>query len=99
MAEDFEKWDYPAAVMGDMNAYPHSAAICAFLSDEKVPLVNQTPHFPSSYHGFGTVEAPQIDYIFTRGFKATEMPVAWDKKIDGKFLSDHNPLCVFVEAE
>ncbi len=99
MAEDLEKWDYPAALMGDMNAEPDSGAIRTFLNDEKVPLVNQTPDFPSSYHGFGTVEQPQIDYIFTRGFKTVQEPAAWNKQVYGKFLSDHNPLCIFVEAE
>jgi len=99
MADDLEKWDYPAAVMGDMNADPESAAIRAFLTDAEVPLINQTPNFPSSYHAFGTFEGPQIDFIFTRGFKAVEEPVAWSKPIYGKLLSDHNPLCISVEAE
>lgn len=97
MADDLEKWDYPAAVMGDMNAEPDSGTIRAFLTDEEVPLVNQTPNFHGSYHGFGTVDSPQIDYIFTRGFTAVAEPVAWDKTLYGKHLSDHNALCTYLE--
>ncbi len=98
MADDLERWDYPAALMGDMNAFPDSGAISAFLNDEEVKLVNQTPDFPSSYHGFGTTEQPQIDYIFTTGFEAAEAPTAWGKTPYGKYLSDHNALCAHLEV-
>ena len=99
MADDLSKWNYPAALMGDMNAAPESDAIRAFLSDTEVPLVNQTPDFPSSYHAYGTFEGPQIDFIFTRGFAASDAPVAWSQSMYGKLLSDHNPLCISVTPE
>ena len=99
MADDLEKWDYPAALMGDMNAYPDSGAVHAFLNDPEVALTNQTPGFHASYHGFGTVDAPQIDYILTRGMKAVSAPVAWGMTETGKYLSDHNALCAYLETK
>ena len=98
MADDLERWDYPAALMGDMNAYPDSGAIHAFLNDPEVELINQTPDFHASYHGFGKVDAPQIDYIFTRGFKSVADPVAWGMTPYDKYLSDHNALCTYLET-
>ena len=98
MADDLEKWDYPVVLMGDMNAYPDSGAIHTFLNDPEVELINQTPDFPSSYHGYGTVDAPQIDYVFTRGFKSAAEPVAWGMTPYGKYLSDHNALCTYLET-
>ena len=97
MADDLEKWDYPVALMGDMNAYPDSGAISAFLNDPEVELINQTPDFRASYHGFGQVDDPQIDYIFTRGFKPAADPVAWGMTPYGKYLSDHNALCTYLD--
>ena len=83
-----------------MNAAPDSEPITVFLSDENVPLVNQTPSFPASWHDYGKrPDEPQIDYIFTRGFKATAEPAAWDDRPFGKYLSDHEALCAFLKAE
>ena len=98
MADDLEKWDYPVVLMGDMNAYPDSGAIHAFLNDPEVELTNQTPYFRASYHGYGTVDAPQIDYIFTCGFQSVSEPVAWGMTPYGKYLSDHNALCAYLET-
>lgn len=97
MADDLERFDYPVILTGDMNAYPDSQPIASFLNDEEVALINQTPCFPSSYHAYGTKEAPQIDYIFTKGFRAVAEPVAWGQTEYGKFLSDHNALCAYLE--
>lgn len=97
MADDLELRDYPAMLMGDMNAFPDSGAITAFLTDREVSLTNQTPSFPSSYHGYGTVEQPQIDYIFTTGFETAAEPVAWGMTEYGKYLSDHNALCAYLK--
>lgn len=98
MADDLERWDYPAALTGDMNAHPDSNAVRTFLTDEEVRLENQTPDFPASYHGYGTANEPQIDYIFTTGFNATQPPVAWGMTRYGKYLSDHNALCAYLET-
>lgn len=98
MADDLELRDYPAVLTGDMNAYPDSGAISAYLNDPEVSLTNQTPSFPSSYHGYGTVVSPQIDYIFSTGFEATAEPVAWGMTEYGKYLSDHNALCAFLKT-
>lgn len=100
IAADLKRHDLPVIVTGDMNAFPDSEPIAAFLTDKTVPLVNQTPSFPASWHAYGErMDEPQIDYIFTRGFKATAEPTAWDDKPFGKYLSDHEALCAFLKAE
>lgn len=96
--EDLQKQPLPVTLTGDMNAYPDSGAIQTFLTDDTVHLTNQTPDFPSSYHGYGTVTAPQIDYIFTEGFTAAAEPEAWGMTEYGKYLSDHNALCAYIES-
>lgn len=99
IAEDLKRRDCPVIISGDMNAAPDSQAIQTFLTDAEVPLVNQTPDFPASWHDYGKrMDEPQIDYIFTRGFEAIKQPAAWDERPYGKFLSDHNALCAFLKA-
>ncbi|MBO4883912.1 MAG: endonuclease/exonuclease/phosphatase family protein [Clostridia bacterium] len=96
--EDQKRRPAPLVVTGDMNAEPDSGAIAVFTSGEKHPLVNETPDFIASYHGFGKCpEHAQIDYIFSEGFKAVRPPVAWSELSFGKCLSDHNALCAFLE--
>ena len=91
---DQAEWPAPLVLTGDMNAFPDSPPIALF---EKT-LKNETPGFVASYHGFGTCpEHEQIDYIFSRGFEATQPPVAWNELSFGKHLSDHNALCAFLE--
>ncbi len=91
---DLARWPAPLVVTGDMNAEPDSPAVALF----EQSLVNETPGFVASYHGFGACpEHPQIDYIFSRGFTAARPPVAWSELSFGNHLSDHNALCAFLE--
>ena len=96
IAEDQALWPAPLLLTGDMNAFPDSPAIALF----EASLKNETPGFTASYHGFGTCpEHEQIDYIFSRGFAASQPPVAWSEQSFGKYLSDHNALCAFLNLE
>ncbi len=98
IAEDMKHRSAPFVVTGDMNADPDSPAIDVFKNNPWYPLVNETPHFPASYHGFGRCpDAPQIDYIFSHGFTAVKPPEAWSDQAFGKYLSDHNALCAYLE--
>lgn len=98
MARDLKRCPLPLTLTGDMNAYPDSAPIQEFLNDKTVHLTNQTPDFPASYHAYGADMAqPQIDYIFTQGFEAVGAPEAWGITEFGKYMSDHNALCAYVE--
>ncbi len=99
MASDLERLPLPVVLTGDMNAAPDSAPIRTLLSDERVRLTNQTPDFPASYHDYGRrMFEPQIDYVFTQGFRAVAAPEAWGRTEFGKYLSDHNALCAYIEA-
>ncbi|MBQ8953157.1 MAG: endonuclease/exonuclease/phosphatase family protein [Clostridia bacterium] len=94
IAEDQAHRPAPLVLTGDMNAEPDSPPIALF----ERTLINETPDFPGSYHGFGRCpEHPQIDYIFSRGFTAVRPPVAWREQSFGKHLSDHNALCACLE--
>ena len=98
IAEDMKRCPAPFVVTGDMNAEPDSPAIAVFTANEAYPLINETPDFPGSYHGFGQCpKHAQIDYIFSHGFTAVRPPVAWRELSFGKHLSDHNALCACLE--
>lgn len=98
MARDIMRHNYPLVLTGDMNAAPDSAPIYEFLNDKIIHLTNQTPDFIASYHAYGAeMDNAQIDYVFTQGFSSVEAPLKWDKAPCGKFLSDHNALCAYIE--
>lgn len=99
MARDLERHPLPLVLTGDMNAAPDSAPIAALLTDATVHLTNQTPGFAASYHDYGQrPDEPQIDYVFTQGFEAVGKPEAWGRTSFGKYLSDHNALCAYIEV-
>ena len=99
MADDLEKWDYPAAVMGDMNAEPASRPIRTFLEDPVLGLTDHTANIPVSFHDYGRIPGVKIDYILSRGMKSTSETRAWDDVSDGIYLSDHYPLCAELDLE
>ena len=92
MKAELKKWDYPLVLMGDFNAVPTEACIDALLGDKELGLTDQTANIEHSYHGFGTVDIPRIDYIMTRGFEKAAETVAWTEEAYGVYLSDHYPL-------
>ena len=95
---ELDRCPAPLILTGDMNDDPESAPIAVFTGDSLHPLRCETPDFPASFHDFGAApEEPQIDYIFSIGFRAVQPPVAWSEKPYGKYLSDHNALCAFLE--
>ena len=92
MKAELKKWDDPLVLMGDFNAYPTEACISTLLDDEELGLTDQTTNIEHSYHGFGKVKQPRIDYIMTRGFEKAAETVAWTEEAYGVYLSDHYPL-------
>lgn len=99
MREQLAKRAMPLLLMGDFNAYPGSAPVAAFLSDAYLALTDHTGGIPNSYHGYGTSREPRIDYIMSRGFRATGKITPWKDCLDGIYLSDHNPLAIDLEME
>ena len=83
---------YPLLLMGDFNAFPDETCIHELLNQELLQLVDETEGVEHSFHGYGTVEQPRIDYILSRDF-ARILPVqAWTDEARGVYLSDHYPV-------
>lgn len=89
---------------GDMNARPDASEILAFttsLSNRNV--VDATSGIGGTFHGFGKYsasDAPKIDYIFTDAkTDPTESYKLDDEPVDGVYISDHTPVCAFIEIE
>lgn len=86
---------YPLLLLGDFNAFPDEACIRALLRHEMLQLSDQSEGIAHTYHGYGTVEQPRIDYIFSRDFDRILPARAWTDERCGVYLSDHYP----VEAQ
>jgi len=92
----------PFIVTGDMNATPGTPEILAFTEKKTCgrEVIDATSELGGTFHGFGTRETmSKIDYIFT------DMPcdkeksfVLPDEPVDGIYISDHRPVCAFVEV-
>ena len=93
----------PFIITGDMNATPEAPEIGAFTSRALCgrPVVDATANLGPTFHNFGRLapeDCVKIDYIFTdlpcdisRSVRVEDVPV------DGVYISDHNPVCAYVE--
>ena len=86
----------PLLLMGDFNAFPDEACVSELLGNELLQLTDQTDGIPGTYHGYGTVRQPRIDYILTRDFARVSPARLWTDEVDGIYLSDHYPVEVQV---
>lgn len=94
----------PFIITGDMNALPGTPEIAAFTSPQPngVPVIDATALLGGTFHAFGRRKPEQmskIDYIFT------DLPcdpgksfVVPDEPADGVYISDHRPVCAFVQV-
>lgn len=93
----------PVIITGDMNAKPGTPEIEAFTAYEinGKPIINATANVGGTFHGFGKCPAdsmPQIDYIFTDlPCDVTRSFALPDEPADGVYISDHRPVCAFIE--
>jgi endonuclease/exonuclease/phosphatase family metal-dependent hydrolase len=78
-------------VCGDLNSRPGTPSICAFSEDPDVRLVNVTAQVGGTYHGYGTCEPWQSDYIFSN-LPCVESHRVEDVPENGVYISDHNPV-------
>jgi endonuclease/exonuclease/phosphatase family metal-dependent hydrolase len=99
MRERLAKREMPLVLAGDFNAYPDSAAVRAFLTDDVLKLTDHTDGLLNSYHNYGRSAEPRIDYIMSRGFRAVSQLGVWNDERDGIYLSDHRPLSIELEME
>jgi endonuclease/exonuclease/phosphatase family metal-dependent hydrolase len=93
----------PCILTGDFNATPDTREIQVITENEICGLKDLTAGLGGTFHGFGKNDPenmPKIDYIFTN-MKAdpNEAFAIEDKGIDGVYISDHYPVCAFVDAE
>lgn len=95
----------PCIITGDMNAHPGTPEIEAFTAYaiNGKPVIDATASLGGTFHGFGRYspeKAPKIDYIFTDlPCNISKSYVVTDTPADGLYISDHNPVCAFVELK
>ena len=81
---------------GDFNAVPGEASINTF----DAHLKELTRNVGHTFHEYGkrpVEKCPHIDYIYTDGKSAGEAYKVKDEPKDGVYVSDHYPICAFVE--
>ncbi len=83
---------WPLLLMGDLNAFPDEPCVRELLADEQLRLTEQSDGLENTFHGYGRVRQPRIDYIFSRGFEAEAPAALWTDEYEGVYLSDHYPV-------
>jgi len=96
----------PVVLTGDFNSRPDQPPYAAIVSAEP-PLrlidaqhVSRTPHTggDSTSNGFKAINpGAKIDYVFVRDVAAVASHRIEDPRVDGRFVSDHQPIVVVIE--
>jgi len=93
----------PCILTGDFNATPDSREIQVITENEICGLVDLTAGLGGTFHGFGKYpieKMSKIDYIFTNmKADANEAYAIEDQPVEGVYISDHRPVCAFVEID
>jgi len=62
-------------------------------------VLEKNSEFGGTFHGFGKYELSKMNYIFTDMPCDKEKPFGFpDEPVDGIYISDHRPVCAFVEV-
>ena len=87
-------------ITGDFNALPDAPEI-KLITGSPVGAKDVTASLGGTFHDFGRLEEKQkIDYIFTNAkCDENETFAIEDEGIEGVYISDHYPVCAFVEFE
>jgi endonuclease/exonuclease/phosphatase family metal-dependent hydrolase len=86
-----------------MNAIPGTPEIDAFTAYELggKAVIDATATVGGTFHGFGHYtpeKAHKIDYIFTTlPCDTSKSYVVKDIPVDGLYISDHNPVCAYID--
>ena len=83
---------WPLLLMGDLNAFPDEPCVRELLGQALLQLTDETEGIEHTYHGYGKVSQPRIDYILSRDFARVLAPRPWTDEADGIYLSDHYPV-------
>lgn len=98
MEEMQNKTRFPAILMGDFNAKPHSAVIARCKEFAEVTLREVTETVECTFHHFGKMHV-KIDYIFMTPELAELVSNTgiWDDESSGIPLSDHYPVFAILD--
>jgi endonuclease/exonuclease/phosphatase family metal-dependent hydrolase len=99
MAEDQAKEALPMLLMGDFNASPDMPEMQPIYGEQgqALQLRDLTTETGITFHGYGSPEdSIKIDYLFaTEPFvSAHTATTLWNECENGRYLSDHYPVCV-----
>jgi Metal-dependent hydrolase len=96
---DKKVFDGKYILTGDFNAFPDSAVLQTFLAYDKENVTDTTCLVDHTFHDYERQpNYPRIDYIITDGKTDPKKTfVIKDHTEDGIYLSDHYPVCAFVE--
>ncbi|MBQ9748353.1 MAG: endonuclease/exonuclease/phosphatase family protein [Clostridia bacterium] len=100
MEEYNAKVALPSMIMGDFNALPDSETM-RFCNEHKNPVIRDvTGEIEMTYHGYGT-DSQKIDYIYVTEdvLPAVEKTELWPTKYNGIYISDHYPVCTYVDLD
>lgn len=82
---------------GDFNSHPDSEVIRAINEITDPVFKEATENISHTFHAFGNLDHDcKIDYIFTNG-KPMESYAVEDGGENGIYISDHFPICAFIE--
>ena len=83
-------------ITGDFNALPDTPEINFIVN---AGAADATAALGGTFHAFGQrKDKIKIDYVFTNApFDLNESYVVEDNPADGVYISDHNPVCAFIE--
>lgn len=85
---------------GDMNAHPDTECIGLTAAMKEKTLKDATAQIERTFHNFGRADDKiiKIDYIFTDA-EPKEAYAVEDVPVDGVYISDHYPVCAYLELE
>ncbi|MFD1429244.1 endonuclease/exonuclease/phosphatase family protein [Lacticaseibacillus mingshuiensis] len=97
---------YPTVILGDYNAEPEEAVHtllteAAFVNVKTLPDIQHygpTGTFQNFTYTMPWRDLENIDYIYVKGLKTLKTGVLTDS-FDGRYASDHFPLCAELAAE
>ena len=89
-----------SVLTGDMNAHPDTACIGLVAALKEKQLKDATAQIERTFHNYGKnpEHVVKIDYIFTDAEPIEAYAIA-DNGVDGVYISDHYPVCAWIEFD
>lgn len=99
--EHSEKENLPLLITGDFNATTNDD--CLYYLKHFASLVHandliEKENYGTTFHDYkGTIEGLPIDHIFTNDLVKIDKVLIFNQKVNGKYLSDHYPIEIYIE--